>query len=598
MRPRETPTRETRTLNGLWRFALDGEGKGRREQWWTRRLPGDTEMPVPSSFNEIVPDPEVRDHVGDVWYQRDVRVPRGWDERVVLRFDSATHRATVWVDDAEVVAHEGGYTPFEADVTAHLKPGEEARITVVVNNELSWRSIPPGYVEELEDGRRRQQYFHDFFNFAGLHRSIWLYSTPTVHVDGLTVETTFDGAAGVVDYTVEVGGGGRHEVRAFLRDADGEEVAGGRRGAKEASGSTTSTRGSPVRATCTSSASSSSTRGVRSSTPTHSRSGSAPSPSTGRRFLINGKPFYFTGFGMHEDAPARGKGHDAPLMVRDFELLRWIGANSLRTSHYPYAEEVLDYADRHGIVVIDETAAVGLNLNVGGGILNQGEPLTTYSEDTISDTHPRGPHGGDPRADRPRPQSPLRGRSGASPTSPTRSSPRRATTSSRWSTRPGGSIPSRPVGFANFMLATPDRCVISELFDVLLLNRYYGWYTDTGDLETAEAKLDDELRRWTEKYDKPIVFTEYGADTEPGLHGVNAEPWTEEFQRDFLAMYHRVFDRFDAVVGEQIWHFADFATRPGISRVDGNKKGVFTRDRRPKASAHELRRRWRDVGGR
>jgi len=158
--------------------------------------------------------------------------------------------------------------------------------------------------------------------------------------------------------------------------------------------------------------------------------------------------------------------------------------------------------------------------------------------------------------------------------------------------------PSRPVGFANFMLATPDRCVISDLFDVLFLNRYYGWYTDTGDLETAEAKLDDELRRWTEKYDKPIVFTEYGADTEPGLHGVNAEPWTEEFQRDFLAMYHRVFDRFDAVVGEQIWHFADFATRPGISRVDGNKKGVFTRDRRPKASAHELRRRWRDVGRR
>ena len=46
-------------------------------------------------------------------------------------------------------------------------------------------------------------------------------------------------------------------------------------------------------------------------------------------------------------------------MVHDFALMEWIGANSFRTSHYPYAEEVLDYADRHGIVVIDETAAVG-----------------------------------------------------------------------------------------------------------------------------------------------------------------------------------------------------------------------------------------------
>ena len=54
--------------------------------------------------------------------------------------------------------------------------------------------------------------------------------------------------------------------------------------------------------------------------------------------------------------------------MHDFELLDWIGANSFRTSHYPYSEDVLDYADRHGIVIIDETAAVGLNMGLGGGI--------------------------------------------------------------------------------------------------------------------------------------------------------------------------------------------------------------------------------------
>jgi beta-glucuronidase len=58
-------------------------------------------------------------------------------------------------------------------------------------------------------------------------------------------------------------------------------------------------------------------------------------------------------------------------------------------------------------------------------------------------------------------------------------------------------------------------------------------------------------------------------------------------------MFHRVFDRFDAVVGEQVWNFADFATSPGVMRVDGNKKGIFTRERRPKAAAHLLRQRWR-----
>ena len=64
-------------------------------------------------------------------------------------------------------------------------------------------------------------------------------------------------------------------------------------------------------------------------------------------------------------------------------------------------------------------------------------------------------------------------------------------------------------------------------------------------------------------------------------------------QGRFLEMYHRVFDRVESVVGEHVWNFADFQTSAGIMRVDGNKKGVFSRDRRPKASAHTLRERWR-----
>lgn len=86
---------------------------------------------------------------------------------------------------------------------------------------------------------------------------------------------------------------------------------------------------------------------------------------------------------------------------------------------------------------------------------------------------------------------------------------------------------------------------------------------------------------------------QYGADTLGGLHSVTPVPWTEEYQTALLEMSHRVFDRVNAVVGEQIWNFADFATVSGINRVDGNKKGVFTRDRRPKAVVHHLRRRWR-----
>src|SRR4029453_10366380 len=61
-----------------------------------------------------------------------------------------------------------------------------------------------------------------------------------------------------------------------------------------------------------------------------------------------------------------------------------IGANLFRTSHYPYAEDVLDYADRRGIVIIDETAAVGLNMGLGGGIFGT-QGYRTFSPETIND---------------------------------------------------------------------------------------------------------------------------------------------------------------------------------------------------------------------
>jgi beta-glucuronidase len=69
--------------------------------------------------------------------------------------------------------------------------------------------------------------------------------------------------------------------------------------------------------------------------------------------------------------------------------------------------------------------------------------------------------------------------------------------------------------------------------------------------------------------------------------------WSEEYQSELVAMHQRVFDRVEAVVGEHVWAFADFATPQGVMRVGGNRKGVFTRDRQPKAVAQALRLRWR-----
>ena len=143
------------------------------------------------------------------------------------------------------------------------------------------------------------------------------------------------------------------------------------------------------------------------------------------------------------------------------------------------------------------------------------------------------------------------------------------------------------------MMVGPEQDTVAHLQDVICLNRYWGWYVEGGDLAAAEQGLEADLNAWAAKYSgKPIIITEYGADTLPGLHSIAPLMWSESYQSELLAMHGRVFDRIPAVVGEQVWNFADFATSQGIMRVGGNKKGVFTRDRQPKAAAHVLRQRW------
>lgn len=588
LRPQDTPTRESKRLDGLWDFVVDTQGIGRTAGWWRGPLVDATKMAVPSSFNDIAVDPAVHDHVGDVWYQRHVFVPRGWTgQRVLLRFDAATHRAVAWVDDVCVGEHEGGYTPFEVDITDAVVPGEESRITVVVNNELTWESIPPGIVETMPDGTRRQRQYHDFFNYAGLHRSVWLSTTPPMRIDDITVVTDLDDGVGIVDCTVVVGGGESGLIRVELRDTAGSVVA-------TAEGLKTALRVPAPELWRPG-------RGYLYSLVVELVEGDAVVDRytmpvgirtvrvDGTRFLINGEPFYFRGFGKHEDLEVHGRGHDDAAMLHDFSLLSWIGANSFRTSHYPYAEEVLDEADRRGIVVIDETAAVGLNLGVGGGMF-LGGPRTTYSEETIS-TRTQEVH-----------RTAIEDLITRDKNHPCvvlwslANEPESHTDAGRTYFEPlfaaaRRADPSRPVGFVNMMFALPDTCTVTELADVVMINRYYGWYVEPGDLQAAERGLEAELQAWA-AHGKPILITEYGADTMAGLHTTDAAIWSEEYQVALLETYHRVFDRLDAVVGEHVWNFADFATGPSFLRVDGNKKGVFTRNRRPKMAAHDLRRRW------
>lgn len=583
LRVQENAWREVKNLDGLWDFCSDEAERGFADAFYKGALPEAQQIAVPGSFNDQLPGQQLRDYVGDVWYQREVRVPAGWNgRRIVLRFGSVTHRGIVFVNDVKVAEHQGGYTPFEADITALVEAGKTFRLTVCCNNELSFDTIPPGMVVKGVDGKKRQIYFHDFFNYAGIHRHVELYCTAKEYISDVTVKTEVseDLKRAVVKFKAE----GPEGMTAVLLEADGTEV-GRVQGAEGQFELTEPKLWQPGNAylytlkLCSAGDEYLQKVGVRCVEV------------RGEQFLINHQPFYFKGFGRHEDTIIHGKGEDAVMMVHDYNLMSWIGANSFRTSHYPYSEEQMDWADEHGVVVIDESPAVGFNFGLGLTSFEDMKKPELFSEKGIS-SRTQQAHLQVLRElydrDKNRPAVVM------------------------WSVanEPDGTAEgadtyfkviadfihelddTRPATCVNVMFSDYKNDKISDYFDVVCLNRYYGWYTQSGDLPAARARLDEELNGWRERLHQPIIITEYGADTVAGLHRLDADMWSEEYQCAYLKMCHQAFDACPAVVGEQVWNFADFATTEGVMRVGGNRKGVFTRDRSPKAAAFLFRKRW------
>ena len=588
--PIMTVSREMIDLQGVWHFKLD-QGTGMKDRWFERPLQQTIPMPVPASYNDLYEGTAFRDHIGWVWYEREIVVPEHClTQRLVLRFGSVTHAAKVYLNGQLVVEHTGGFTPFEAEINGFVRGGKN-RLTVAVNNILDYTTLPVGnYQEEDIPGKGKMVTDtpnFDFFNYAGIQRPVKLYTTPTTYIRDITLSTEVQGTNARVGYTIETRG--EAEVRVSLHDETGASVASG----TGASGQL-------------------SIEGVHLWQPLHAylytcvvelwqqgrRIDTYEQPLGVRtiavkdgKFLINGKPFYFKGFGKHEDSSVHGRGFDEALNVKDLNLLHWIGANSFRTSHYPYSEELMRLADREGFVVIDEVPAVGLHLNFGffgGG----GRARQTWKELGTKEQH----------------EQVIRELIARDKNHPCvvmwsiANEPASEEEGAHEYFQPLVQLArdldpqQRPITIVIHLMATPDKDKVSDLVDVLALNRYYGWYVQGGQLEAAKALLRAELTAWNRLWpSKPMMFTEYGADTIAGFHDTTPVMFSEEYQVECLQANHEVIDEFPTFIGEQVWHFADFQTSQGIMRVQGNKKGVFTRERKPKMAAHMLQERWKRI---
>ena len=589
--PCESSARRVVSLDGMWRFAFDPQGQG-VDKGWTMALPESITMPVPASFCDFFTDKDSREYCGDFWYETDFFVPGEWEGKdIAVRFGSVTHHARIFVNGVEVTAHEGGFLPFDAAVTDIVRYNQHNHLAVLANNELNETMLPAGRTTTLSNGKKMAMPYFDFYNYAGIHRPVKLMALPKERVLDFSVVHSISGTDADVAYTVTTNGD--HAVCVDVYDgAEKVAHADGKSGTLHIE----NVRLWNVHAAYLYSFVIRITDGETVVDEYHEKIGIRTFEIKEGNFLLNGKAVYLRGFGKHEDADIRGRGLDLATVKRDYELMKWIGANCFRTSHYPYAEELYQMADEEGFLVIDEVPAVGFmesTMNFLSASQGNGKKVGWFEKETTPQLLENHKAALIDMINRDKNHASVIAWSILNEPQCT-SEGTEAYFKTLFDLAHEIDPQKRPRTYAIVMMSLPNNSKGQQFADFISLNRYYGWYVMGGmNIVDAEAAFRREMDGWSMAlHGRPMIFTEYGADTMPSEHKLPSVMWSQEYQNEYLDMNHAVFDSYDFVKGELVWNFADFQTTEGIMRVNGNKKGIFTRQRQPKDAAFHFRARW------
>lgn len=567
LRPQENKRRTVLRLCGLWKIKREGSNQC--------SIP----IAVPGSWNEQYQ--EFLYEEGKMRYQKFFNIPKEFEGKSVrLYFEAVNSRSEIYLNNKKIGENEMGYLPFEIDISDEVKFEEINVLEVIVENELKTNSFPAGNTPQENSmiGVRDKQPStnFDFLNYGGIIRPVTIEISNKEKIVDITVDTSLSSSEdkrGVINFEVLTN---VKDERIIEIRIDGEkycqEIAEGKAFVKidfenakfwEVENpylydiEVNLLSGDQILDTYTMKI------GIR-------------TISWDAKYLyLNNKPIKLKGFSKHEEFPVIGQGTFYPLMVKDYNLLKWIGANSYRTSHYPYTEDWLDLADELGILVIDEAPHVGITQyhynekttklcvrNIKRMIdrdKNHPSVIMWSVANEPESTHPKSEHFFKKLYDSAKEMD-----------------------------------HTRPVTFVSAMDVPGKEDVALKYFDVICINRYFGWYTFQGRLDEAIKELDKNLDYLYKKYNKPILVTEFGADAIPGYHYDPPIMFSEEYQKELISKYIQVIESKDFTIGEHIWVFADFKTQEEFRRPILNHKGVFTRDRQPKMVAHYLKKLWRD----
>lgn len=491
---------------------------------------------------------------GTCWYIKELtEVEKTEEEEVYLEFLGAAMISDVYLNGEKLFHHEGGYSTFRVNLTAYLT--EKNVLAVAVDNGDNTICYPQKA---------------DFTFYGGLYRSVNLLVVPREHfaldycgTPGIKLTPEVDLETKKANVTVEVWTSGNPKEVTITAAEQTKNV--------EVSGNYAKTvfeieqvhLWDGLEDPYLYSAEAVLASGDRVSTRFGCRTFEMDSQ---KGFLLNGRSYPLRGVSRHQDVKGVGNALSLEDHQRDMEIIKELGATTLRLAHYQHAQEFYDLCDENGLVVWAEIPYITMHMSSArANTLSQMEELIVqnYNHPSIccwglSNEITAASAVDEDLLENHRLLNDLCHRLDA----------------------------TRPTTMANVFMLEIDSPIL-EIPDINSYNLYFGWYL--GDLEQNEEFFDE----YHEKYpDRVIGFSEYGADANPQYQ--SSKPEKGDYTESYQAVYHehmlKMIEERPWLWATHVWNLFDFAAdgRDEGGKHGENQKGLVTIDRRLKKDAFYL----------
>ncbi|MHC4912886.1 MAG: glycoside hydrolase family 2 protein [Planctomycetota bacterium] len=553
--------RVTISLNGQWPAIIDPMGRGDKHKYYRNRKPKNkselieydfdtTEtLHVPGDWNSQ--QQHMMFYEGNIWYRKSFDYQVKKNKRVFVYFGAANYEAAVWLNGKELGTHEGGFTPFNFEITDKVRPGNNF-LVVKVNNERRAERIPT-----LD---------YDWWNYGGLTRRVMLVELPETFIQDCFIQLRKDSQQDISGWVKLNGPKLQQKITIEIPEAGIKKTfTADKHGVAEVNFGADLMLWSPETPKLYEVTISAENDAVK------DLIGFRTIETKGADILLNGEPVFLRGVSIHEEAPYRGGRAYSEDDGRT--LLGWareLNCNFVRLAHYPHNEHIVRLADQMGFLVWAEVP-------LWQRIQWENQATLDNAKSQLAELIIR---------DKNRAAVILWSIANETWVSEARTSflkelinLARSLDTTRLTTLAMHGFDSKK---EDILIDDP----LGEQIDVLGCNEYIGWYGP--DLpESADSKT------WSSIYDKPLIISEFGAGALYGYRGDPLTRWTEDYQENLYNHQISMLRKITFLRGTTPWILMDFRSpRRPLDRIQDfwNRKGLVSNGGQKKRAFYVLQK--------